>query len=91
MQKEPIEPRRWLQKNQNQMFYCPHQPGQLWISKHACMKRYLTGQREDLADLMKGDLFNYTYKRGLSLCRECPIGKKLVLRTRKLNAGRSGS
>jgi hypothetical protein len=70
---------KWLEKNQQEMFYCPHQPGKLMISKNACAKRHLQAGKEEFQDLMKGDLFNYTYKRGLALCRECPIGKSLAL------------
>jgi hypothetical protein len=80
-----IGPEEWLQKNQRRMFHCPYQPGQLFISKQACSKRHQMGQSEDLADLLRGDLFNYTYKRGLSLCRECSIGKKLALRSPRPN------
>ncbi len=74
--------KEWLAKNHHLMINCPYQPGQLVISKNACTKRYRLGRREDFSDLMKGDLFNYSYKRGLSLCRECPIGKKLAIASR---------
>jgi hypothetical protein len=69
----------WLTRNQRKMVSCPYQPGQLTISKNACSKRYILGKQENPADLLKGDLFHYTFKRGLSLCRDCPIGKKLAL------------
>ncbi len=69
---------RWLEKNQRDMIECPNQPGKLMISKMACSKRYRIGRREDYHDLMKGDLFNYAYKRGLSVCRECSIGKRIA-------------
>lgn len=75
MQVEAVA-QKWLEKNRRKMVDCPYQPGQLMISKQACGKRYAMGRRENFEDLMKGDIFNYTYKRGLSLCRECPIGKK---------------
>ena len=67
---------RWLVRNRGEMIVCPNQPGQLRISKSACAKRYRMGSREDFADLMKGDPFHYAYKRGLTLCRECRVGKK---------------
>jgi hypothetical protein len=69
----------WLMKNQRKLVSCPYQPGQLTISKNACSKRYVLGKNENPADLLKGDLFHYTFKRGLSLCRECPIGRKLAV------------
>jgi len=70
--------KEWLAKNRGEMISCPNQPGNLMISKNACAKRYWMSRRETYEDLMKGDPFHYTYKRGLSLCRECPIGKKLI-------------
>jgi hypothetical protein len=65
---------QWLAKNQEAMLTCPHQPGQLKISKIACKKRYLAGQR--VAGL-GGDFLQATYLQGLMICRDCPIGKKL--------------
>lgn len=70
---------KWLTKNRGEMIVCPHQPGQLTISKSSCSKRYRMSRKENLKDLMKGDFFQYTYMRGLSLCRDCSIGKKLSL------------
>jgi hypothetical protein len=78
MGKSQMEVKEWLAKNQQEMICCPYQPGNLMISKNACSKRYWMGQKEDYQDLMKGDVFNYAYKRGLSLCRECSIGKELA-------------
>jgi hypothetical protein len=69
----------WLAKNRREMISCPYQPGQLLISKKICGKRYRMGRREDFSDLMKGNLFNYAYKTGLSLCRNCEVGKKLAV------------
>jgi len=74
-----IGAREWLAKNQREMICCPNQPGKLMISKSACSKRHMISRKENLNDMMKGDLFNYAYKTGLSLCRECPIGKKLAV------------
>lgn len=74
-----IVAKEWLAKNQRKMVSCPYQPGQLVISKSACSKRYQLGRKENPIDLMKGDLFHYTFNRGLSLCRDCPIGKKLAI------------
>jgi hypothetical protein len=69
----------WLERNHKEMFYCPYQPGNLMISKNACSKRYGIAREESYQDLLKGDFFHYSYKRGLSRCRDCPIGKKLSL------------
>ncbi len=68
----------WLGKNQQQMIRCPYQPGNLVISKKACTKRHLVGRKGIISDYRRGDLFYYKVKKGLSLCRQCPIGEKLV-------------
>jgi hypothetical protein len=47
------------------------------ISKASCSKRYTMSRKENLQDLLKGDFFQYIYMKGLSVCRDCPIGKKL--------------
>jgi hypothetical protein len=72
-----VTPDKWLAKNREDMIVCPKQPGQLTISKSSCSKRYIMSRRENLKELLKGDFFQYIYMRGLSVCRDCPIGKKL--------------
>ncbi len=69
----------WLVKNKGDMVQCPYQPGQLMISKMACSKRYKLSRKEGPTTLMKADLFYFSFQRGLSLCRTCPIGKKLAM------------
>jgi hypothetical protein len=73
-----IVAKEWLHKNRTKMISCPYQRGNLMISKSACSKRYRLGRKERYEDLLKGDLFNYTFKCGLSLCQTCPIGKGLA-------------
>ena len=68
----------WLVKNQQLMIRCPYQPGNLVISKKACTKRHLVGRKGIINDLRRGDSFYYAVNKGLSLCRQCPIGKKAV-------------
>ncbi|MBI5967349.1 MAG: hypothetical protein HY882_05775 [Deltaproteobacteria bacterium] len=70
--------KEWLAKNHPEMISCPNQPGKLMISKNACAKRYWMSRQEKYQDLAKGDFFYYAFKKGLSLCRDCPIGKKLA-------------
>ena len=71
----------WLKENEKRMIECPLQPGQLKISRDACTKRYWVAQEEeDIEGGMKrrDNLFAITLSKGLSLCRDCPIGKHLV-------------
>jgi hypothetical protein len=70
---------KWLAKNRRDMIVCPNQPGQLMISKSSCSKRYMMSRKENLSELMKGDFLQYIYMKGLSVCRDCPIGKKLAI------------
>ena len=70
---------QWLAKNKRDMIVCPNQPGQLTISKTSCSKRYIMSRRQDLKDQLKGDFYQYIYIRGLSVCRDCPVGKKLAV------------
>lgn len=69
----------WLKENGNRMIECPLQPGQLKISRDACTKRYWVAQEEDLEGGIKrrDNLFAITLSKGLSLCRDCPIGRHL--------------
>lgn len=82
MAEKQIKADRWLAKNRQDMITCPNQPGQLTISKSSCTKRYQMSRRENLKDLLKGDFFQYIYMKGLSVCRDCPIGKKLAVSSR---------
>jgi len=68
----------WLANNKGDMIQCPYQPGQLMISKKACSKRYKLSRKESTPTPLKGDLFHFSFQRGLSLCRTCPIGKKMA-------------
>jgi len=73
---------KWLAKNRRDMIVCPNQPGQLMISKSSCLKRYQMSRKENLRDLLKGDFFQYIYMKGLSVCHDCPVGKKLAISRR---------
>ena len=64
----------WLAENHKHMIDCPYQPGGLKISKASCKRRFLASLY--VQDLNRDPLL-YMVKRGLLLCAECPIGKKL--------------
>lgn len=59
--------------NQNKMIDCPFQPGNLKISKGACLKRNKAAHRKKLETFRAEDLFNYFVSQGLSRCQQCPI------------------
>lgn len=79
MAEKQIVADKWLAKNRRDMIVCPNQPGQLMISKSSCSKRYQMSRKENLNELLKGDFFQYIYMKGLSVCKDCPIGKKLTV------------
>jgi len=68
----------WLAQNQQEMIRCPYQPGNLIISKKACFKRYRFVQKKKLNNFINNAFFDYKFKKGLSVCLRCPIGKKLA-------------
>lgn len=68
----------WLVQNQERMISCPYQPGNLFISKNACMKRYRAGDREAGRNPLHDDILAYQWKMGISVCRKCPIGRDLT-------------
>ena len=59
--------------NQDKMISCPFQPGNLKISKKACLKRYKAAQRRKMEIFRVEDLFNFFISQGLSRCQKCPI------------------
>lgn len=59
--------------NQDKIIDCPFQPGNLKISKKACLKRYKAAHRKKIEPLKVENLFNFFVSQGLSRCQECPI------------------
>ncbi len=59
--------------NQDKMIDCPFQPGNLKISKTACLKRHKAAHRKKPETFKVEDLFSYFVSQGLSRCQECPI------------------
>jgi len=66
----------WFTRNQHEIIRCPYQPGNLIISKYGCRKRRDRARRETFDDLTKGDVFEYIYKSGLMVCRDCRLALK---------------
>jgi hypothetical protein len=64
----------WLAEHHKQIIDCPYQPGSLKISKASCKRRFLAGL---YVGGLNGDPMLYLVKKGLLLCAECPIGRKL--------------
>jgi hypothetical protein len=66
----------WISRNSENLIRCPHQPGNLLITKSSCRRRRLKAQKEDLANVMSGDVMDYIYRQGLSICLTCNALKK---------------
>jgi len=67
--------------NQDKIIDCPFQPGNLKISKKACLKRHKAAHRKKLETFKLENLFNYFVSQGLSRCQQCPIIENPVLQT----------
>lgn len=74
-----LEIEEWLDKSLRDLVDCPHQPGNLKISQSTCIKRYRLAQVMELQAVHGEDDFNRYLNTGLSLCRECPMVKYLLL------------
>jgi hypothetical protein len=70
----PVE--YWISRNRPEIIECPHQPGNLKITKDACQKRHRQSEKvgDELVNQM--DLFHYTIGQGLLRCRNCSLVKQ---------------
>lgn len=66
----------WLSRNRQHMIQCPHQPGNLLITKQSCQRRRMRARREYLTNIMQGDVMDYVYRQGLSICLTCEASRK---------------
>jgi hypothetical protein len=80
----------WLDQNREALISCPFQPGNLIISKNACGKRRLASQMPLETEIRKLDLFLTTVMKGLSLCAQCPISKRLIPEPEELQQACAG-
>jgi len=58
-----------------EIILCPHQPGNLKISKGACGKRHLHSHKSIFFERLLG---NSPFVDGFSLCLNCSIGKRIL-------------
>ncbi len=61
----------WMDRNRNRMVQCHYQPGNLLITRQSCLARRQRAKEEDLTDIMKGDVLDYVYRKGLAICLAC--------------------
>jgi hypothetical protein len=62
----------WM-SNVSEIIECPHQPGNLKITKNACRKR-LSASKEMTPEMLDhSDLFVYSFRYGLLRCKDCSV------------------
>ena len=61
----------WMERNEPMMIHCPHQPGNLLITKGGCSKRREKAKIQDYAKLLEGSFIDYSHKMGLFVCLYC--------------------
>lgn len=66
----------WISRNRQELIRCPHQPGNLLITRQSCRMRQMRARQEDLTNIMRGDVMDYVYRQGLSICLTCSAMKK---------------
>ena len=57
------------------MMHCSYLLSQSTTSKKVCIKRHT---EVFLEDLVTGSFFNWVLKKNFSICRDCPIKKRLT-------------
>jgi hypothetical protein len=67
----------WQSTTMKEIIHCPFQPGNLKISKKACLKRYQASSRTTWDSNGHINLFYYTVGQGLLRCRSCPIVEEM--------------
>ena len=71
----------WLSEHRHQMVTCPYQPGELRITKQACVRRYETakqqGSERKVGKPRMKTIFEEVVNTSLSRCLSCPIGESL--------------
>ncbi len=66
----------WISRNRQDLIRCPHQPGNLLITRQGCRMRQARARQEDLSNVLRGDVMDYIYRQGLSICLTCTEAKK---------------
>ncbi|MCB2186533.1 MAG: hypothetical protein KQJ78_08955 [Deltaproteobacteria bacterium] len=68
----------WLSQNPAALIECPNQPGNLKLSRNACMKRHLTANEPRYANIGAEPFHVFVFKMNLVPCRNCEIGAALA-------------
>jgi hypothetical protein len=68
----------WLSSNMKEIIDCPYQPGNLKISKNACLKRHEASSKTTPETINQANLFLYTVGSGLLRCKTCSIVERLL-------------
>lgn len=73
-----IDVESWIKDNPEALISCPHQPGNLKLTKAACAKRHMTANEPRYANIGAEPFHVFVFKMNLVACRNCEIGAGLV-------------
>lgn len=68
----------WLASHPDALIDCPHQPGNLKLTRDACAKRYLTANEPRWANIGAEPFHIFVFKMNLVPCRRCEVGADLA-------------
>jgi hypothetical protein len=66
--------KQWRTAELNEMIDCPYQPGNLKITKKACLIRRRASMEGRSLQSIQNDFFLFTVRQGLLTCKNCPVG-----------------
>ncbi len=65
--------RQWNDADLLEIIDCPYQPGNLKITKRACLKRREASTEGHPLQTIHNEFFLYTVRQGLLTCKSCPV------------------
>ena len=73
-----IDVEQWLASHPDFLIDCPNQPGNLRITREACIKRHLTANEPRWANIGAEPFHIFVFKMNLVPCRKCEMGASLA-------------
>lgn len=73
MDRGALSVEEFLSVNRDLMIACPYQPGNLKISKKACLQRQKAAQKRKAEPAQVEDLFQFFVSQGLRRCQKCTV------------------
>jgi ABC-type nickel/cobalt efflux system permease component RcnA len=73
-----VDAEAWLQEHPDALIDCPHQPGNLRLTREACAKRHQTANQPRWNNLSAEPHAVFMFKMNLIPCRGCQVGARLA-------------